>query len=197
MEKSTEDSKLNSTWEFWYASRKKEDHSIPYANRLLPVIEISTINDFIKSYSYIKPVELMERNTDISLFKKGYQPLWESCPKGAYWFLRFKRTDSLSIINLKWERLILALICESFEEPNILGAVLSIRGRETILELWFNYFKSEKIKNNLAHKLRQFLQIDSNYNIFFKDNESSIEDKSTIRNAEIYAFKKKRKSTYN
>lgn len=196
MERETEH-KLNSTWEFWYASRKKEDHSIPYANRLTPVIEIDSMDSFLKSYLYIKPIDQIERNTDISFFKKGYQPLWESCPHGAYWFLRFKRTDSLQLINLKWERLVFALICEQFDEPNILGCVLSIRGRETIIELWFNYFKSAKIKNTLALKMRQFLQIDMNYNIFFKDNESSIEDKSTIRNAEVYAFKKKRKNTYN
>ena len=195
MEKEEKIIKLNSTWMFWYASRKKEDHSIPYDKRLQPVIEIDSLNEFIRSYYYIKPVELMERDKEIGFFKKGYQPLWESCPKAGYWFVRFKRTDSLSMINLKWERLLFALICERFDEPHILGAVLSIRGRETIIELWFNYFKSEKIKNNLAHKIRQFLQIDSDYNIFFKDIESSIKDKSTSRYAEVYAFKK-RKNTF-
>ena len=89
------------------------------------------------------------------------------------------------------------MVGEQLDEPNILGAVLSIRGRETIIELWFNYFKYEKIKNTLAQKLRVVLQIDSNYNIYFKDNERSLMDKSTIRNAETYSFKKQRKSTFN
>ena len=79
----------------------------------------------------------------------------------------------------------------------MLGAVLSIRGRETIIELWFNYFKYEKIKNSVAQKLRSFLQLDQNYTVYFKDNEKSMQDKSTLRNAETYSFIQQRKSTFN
>lgn len=188
---------LNSTWNFWYASRKEKDHNIPYTDRLIKISEFDNLELFLQYYSYIKPVNEIERNTDIGIFKKGYEPLWESCPDGACWFLRFKKTDSPIDINFKWEKLIFAMIGEQLDEPNILGSVLSIRGRETIIELWFNYFKYEKIKNTLAQKLRVVLQIDSNYNIYFKDNEKSLMDKSTIRNAETYSFKKQRKSTFN
>ena len=80
---------------------------------------------------------------------------------------------------------------------NILGAVLSIRGRETIIELWFNYFGYEKIKNNVAKKFREVLSIDSGETVYFKDNKQSIVDKSTLRNAETYSFKRQRKFTYN
>ena len=79
----------------------------------------------------------------------------------------------------------------------MLGAVLSVRGRETIIELWFNYFKYEKIKNSVAQKLRSFLQLDQNYTVYFKDNEKSMQDKSTLRNAETYSFIQQRKSTFN
>ena len=53
------------------------------------------------------------------------------------------------------------LIGEQLEEVKILGAVHSIRGRKTIIELWFYYFGYEKIKNNLAKKFREVLLIDS------------------------------------
>ena len=56
----------------------------------------------------------------------------------------------------------------------MLGAVLSIRGRETIIEIWFNYFKYEKIKNSVAQKLRNILQLDHNITVYFKDNEKSL-----------------------
>jgi translation initiation factor 4E len=79
----------------------------------------------------------------------------------------------------------------------MLGAVLSVRGRETIIELWFNYFKYEKIKNGVAQKLRSLLQLETNFTVYFKDNEKSIQDKSTLRNAETYSFVQQRKSTYN
>ena len=34
-------SKLNSTWEFWYASRKEKDHHIPYEARLTEISSFS------------------------------------------------------------------------------------------------------------------------------------------------------------
>ena len=56
----------------------------------------------------------------------------------------------------------------------MLGAVLSMRGRETIIELWFNYFKYERIKNGVAIKIKSLLQIDSSVTVYFKDNEQSL-----------------------
>ena len=66
------------------------------------------------------------------------------------------------------------LIGEQLEEVNILGVVLSIRGRETIIELWFNYFGYEKIKNNVAKQFREFLLIDRGETVYFKDNKQRV-----------------------
>ena len=57
----------------------------------------------------------------------------------------------------------------------MLGAVLSMRGRETIIELWFNYFKYERIKNGVGVKLKTFLNIDPSLTVYFKDNEQSLQ----------------------
>lgn len=176
--------KLNAVWIFWYASRKEKDHHIPYSDRLSNIAEFSSLEDFFKYYLYLRSVPDIERNTDLGLFKQGYQPLWESCPDGGCWFIRFKKTDDPVDIDAKWEKLLFALvgICvclflgEQFDEPNMLGAVLSIRGRETIIELWFNYFKYDKIKNGVAQKLRSLLQLDhNNVTVYFKDNEKSLQ----------------------
>jgi translation initiation factor 4E len=192
---------LNSTWIFWYASRKEKDHHIPYGERLTKIAEFNTLQDFFKYYLYLKPVNEIDRNVDIGLFKEGYQPLWESCPDSGCWLLRFKRTADLKDINLKWEKVLFSLISEQFEEPHMLGAVLSIRGRETIIEIWFNYFKYDKIKNMVAVKFGKLIlgnqnESESSTTLYFKDNSQSMLDKSTLRNAETYSFKKKRKFTY-
>jgi translation initiation factor 4E len=192
---------LNSTWIFWYASRKEKDHHIPYGERLTKIAEFNTLQDFFKYYLYLKPVNEIDRNVDIGLFKEGYQPLWESCPDSGCWLLRFKRTADLKEINLKWEKVLFSLISEQFEEPHMLGAVLSIRGRETIIEIWFNYFKYDKIKNMVAVKFGKLIlgnqnESESSTTLYFKDNSQSMLDKSTLRNAETYSFKKKRKFTY-
>ena len=192
---------LNSTWTFWYASRKEKDHHIPYSDRLTKIAEFSTLQDFFKYYLYLKPVYDIERNVDIGLFKEGYKPLWECCPDSGCWLLRFKRTADLKEINLKWEKVVLSLITEQFDEPHMLGAVLSIRGRETIIEIWFNYFKYDKIKSLVAVKFGKLILGDQNETeysatLYFKDNSQSLVDKSTLRNTESYSFKKKRKYTY-
>ena len=192
---------LNSTWTFWYASRKEKDHHIPYSDRLTKIAEFSTLQDFFKYYLYLKPVYEIERNVDIGLFKEGYKPLWECCPDSGCWLLRFKRTADLKEINLKWEKVVLSLITEQFDEPHMLGAVLSIRGRETIIEIWFNYFKYDKIKSMVAVKFGKLILGDQNETeysatLYFKDNSQSMLDKSTLRNTETYSFKKKRKYTF-
>ena len=201
MKENTQYLKLNCCWNFYYASRKEKDHHIPYSQRLTKFAEFETLEDFYKYYMYIKPVNLLEKDSDIGIFKKGYQPLWESCPDSGIWLLRFKRTEDLEEINQKWERVVLALVSEQFDEPNMLGAVLSLRGRETIIEIWFNYFKYDKIKNAVQQKFGKILngdKLDSEIGttLYFKDNSQSMMDGSTLRNAEIYMFKKTRKYTY-
>ena len=160
------------------------------------VITTESMEDFLKSYMHLKTIDQLDRNNDIALFKKGYQPLWESCKDGGFWFYRFTRTRDPNVINYYWEKIIFALIGEQFDEPNILGAILSIRGRETIIELWVNYFQSETIKNKVAEKFRALLNSEVAINFYFKDIMQSIHDKSTLKGAETHAFINPRKFTY-
>jgi hypothetical protein len=101
---------LNSKWVFWYISRKEKDHEIPYSDRLKKIAEFSTIEEFFRYYMFIKSPSDMERNTDLSIFKEAYKPLWESCPDGGCWFIRFKKSDDQNNIDLKWEKILFALI---------------------------------------------------------------------------------------
>ena len=82
----------------------------------------------------------------------------------------------------------------------MLGAVLSIRGRETIIEIWFNYLKNLSIKAIVAEKMKELLNFDQSVLLYFKDNEKSLQDRSTLKNAETYNLNAgttvKRKSTY-
>ena len=187
--------KLNSEWTFWYASRKEKDHHIPYENRLTEISTFSDLKSFLQTYLYLKNIKDISRNADISLFKKGYLPLWENCPDSGYWFHRFNEEEEKDV-NYQWEKIVFALIGEQFNEANILGAVLSIRGRETIIQLWFNYFGYDQIKDGLSEKFKKILGLEKNL-IFFKDNKQSMQDKSSLRNAERYNYKRGRKYTYN
>lgn len=102
--------KLNSNWSFWYTSRKEKDHKVPYEDRLKKIASFDTLEEFFKYYMYLKPASEVDRNTDLAIFKNGYKPLWESCPDGGCWFIRFKKNEDPYEIDLKWEKLIFALI---------------------------------------------------------------------------------------
>ena len=191
-----DDKKLNCEWTFWYASRKEKDRHIPYENRLTEICSFNTLKDFFKGFMFIKDIESIPRNNDLAMFKKDYKPLWENTPESAFWLYRF-RPEEEKFMNIKWEELIFSLIGEQFDEPNILGVVLSKRGRETIIELWFNYFGFTKIKNKLEVKFRNLIGLESKDTLFFKENKDSIQDKSSLKNAKTSGYRKRRKFTYS
>lgn len=186
---------LQNCWCIWYVSRKLKDHSIPYEERLKKIGEFNSIEAFVNYYAHMKSANDIERNIDISIFKKGYQPLWESCPNSAFLFCRYKKNEEVNDLNNKWEKLQFSLVGEQFDEPTILGATLSIRGRETIIELWFTYNKDEKLKEDLHTKFMELLNFPNYSSIFFKDNSLSIQDKSTLKNIENLKLSS-RKNTY-
>mgnify|MGYP003300198648 CR=1 FL=1 len=182
--------KLNSIWTFYYTSRKEEDCKIPYQERITKLAEFSNLEDFLKYYMKIKPINEIGHNCDISLFKQGYQPLWESCPDCGFWLYRFKRTDDMKLIHKQWEKIILSLVSEKFNVPHILGAVLSIRSRETIIEIWFNYFNRDSIKTSVLEQFKSLFKDKSDESIFyFKDVKQSLNEGSTLRNIEAHLSK--------
>jgi len=80
----------------------------------------------------------------------------------------------------------LIFVGEHFLDTSIIGAVLSIRGRETIIELWFNYQKVDIRKNYVGQKMKEIMGLENSVVLYFKDNEKSLKDKSTIKNAETH-----------
>ena len=75
---------------------------------------------------------------------------------------------------------------EQFNDSNLLGSVLSIRGRETVIEVWFDYKKNENVKSMIGKKIKEILDLEVTFKLYFKENLKSIEDKSTLKNAEKY-----------
>lgn len=180
------DLKLHSTWTLWHASRKEELHHIKYSDRLTEIANISSLYSFFSSYLYLKSIDEIKRNNDIALFKNKRIPTWEHCRNSACWFVRFKRQDNCSEIELIWEKLVFGIIGEQFNEENMLGCILSIRGRETIIEVWFVYDNNNNRKVNVVSRMKDICQLSNSTIVYFKDNEKSIKENSTLRNAEMY-----------
>ena len=172
--------KLQSEWVLWYISRKEKQIHIPYNERLIKIGSFNTLEDFFQYYVYLKSASDIEKYTDLAFFKKGHKPLWEECPNGGVWFFRMKMNDDPYEKDTRWERLIFALIGEQFDQPSILGAILSVRARETIFEIWFDYRKDNELKKDIVRTLNSIINIDQS-TLFFKDNAISLKVKDYIK----------------
>lgn len=90
-----------------------------------------------------------------------------------------------------WESLLLALIGEQFEEPRVIGAALSLRTKERLLEVWLKDGRNDRVRPRVSNKLRQVLNLDpDNVTLYYKEHQKSIKDMSTMKNAEGFKFMK-------
>ena len=65
--------------------------------------------------------------------------------------MKVKKEDSCDKM---WESLLFALIGEQFEEPKVIGAGLSLRTKERLLEVWLKDGRNEKMRTNISNKIR-------------------------------------------
>ena len=54
------------------------------------------------------------------------------------------------------------------------------------MEVWFDYKKNENVKSMIGNKIKEILELEMTFKLYFKENSKSIEDKSTLKNAEKY-----------
>lgn len=71
----------------------------------------------------------------------------------------------------------------------MIGAGISLRPRETLLQVWLQDGRNVKMRANVSNKIRHFLNLDpAQVTLFYKEHVKSIEDGSTMRNAEGFRF---------
>jgi hypothetical protein len=99
-----------------------------------------------------------------------------------------------------WESLLFALIgkyfcplilCagEQFEEPGVIGASLSLRAKEQLVQVWIHDGRDDRLRANVGNKLRHFLNLDpTTVTLYYKQHIQSIKDGSTMKNAEGFKF---------
>ena len=64
---------------------------------------------------------------------------------------------------------------EQFEEPSVIGASLSMRTKERLLQVWLKDGRSQRVRTNVSNKIRHFLQLDpSSVTFYYKEHQKSI-----------------------
>ncbi len=93
------------------------------------------------------------------------------------------------ILSKLWETLLFGTVGEHFEENDVAGCVLAIRPKEDILSIWNKDNEANPtVRFQIGEKLKALLTLDDNSTIEYKDNQSSMRDKSSFRNARPYMF---------
>ena len=73
--------------------------------------------------------------------------------------------------------LTLVIFCtgEQFEEPKVIGASLSLRTKERLLQVWLKDGRNERMRTNVSNKMRHFLNLDpDSVTLYYKEHQKSI-----------------------
>lgn len=144
----------------------------------------NSVESFWRYYTFLHKPSKMAGECNIHLFRDGNLPMWESFPDGGCWILKLSKNGNL--VDRVWEKLVLSVIGEAFQEPDLVGVVLSVRARQDMVAIWNKDYKSESARFGIGEKLKQLLQLPPSTVLEYKKHMSSIKDNSTYRNAKTY-----------
>ena len=66
-------------------------------------------------------------------------------------------------------------IGEQFDEPKVIGASVSLRTKERLLQVWLSDGRNDQVRTNVSNKIRHFLNLDpTNVTLYYKEHIKSI-----------------------
>merc|ERR1711879_155820 len=175
---------FESSWSFWYSTKPKTSTDETYESKLRKLGSFNTLSGFQNIYAHIvRPCDL-PKDSNYSVFRDDLKPMWETFPSGGCWNLHIvKNNKKLSQL---WEQLLLATLGELFEEPAVIGIMVSKRSKEDVLSVWIKS-SSKNIRFNVGEKFKEvFGSPELALPIEYKDHRSSIKDRSTYHNGKFY-----------
>jgi len=125
----------------------------------------------------------MPKDTNFHVMRYNLKPMWESFPRGGCFIKKMQKWDGGThpALDRMWEVLLFAAIGEAFEDPDVVGVGLSIRAKEDALSIWNRDQSNQPLKAKIGEKLREIWELDPQTIIEYKNNQTSIKDKSTYR----------------
>ncbi|CAM9909680.1 unnamed protein product [Ectocarpus sp. 8 AP-2014] len=187
---------LQTGWSFWYDKKmpKKTQDQTQYQASLHKAGSFNTLEGFWRNYVHLKRPSNISINVNVYLFRdeRGHVPMWERYPNGGCWILRIRKKSgqtNTSVLGKMWQDLVLAVVGEMFEEPNVVGIGMAIRSREDLLSVWNEDNSNEKVRFNIGERLKQVLDLEPSTLIEYKHHQTAMQDMSTFsRNAKAYCF---------
>eukprot|EP01120_Amphizonella_sp_Union-15-10_P005038 TRINITY_DN1577_c0_g1_i1.p1 TRINITY_DN1577_c0_g1~~TRINITY_DN1577_c0_g1_i1.p1 ORF type:complete len:340 (+),score=85.23 TRINITY_DN1577_c0_g1_i1:86-1105(+) len=166
---------LETEWTFWYSKKPKTPPTNFEAN-LQKIGTFNSVQGFWSFYTHMKRPAELQINSDVLLFREGLIPMWESFPQGGSWKLRLKKRSTL--LGRMWEELLFAAIGETFDDPSVVGVVLSKRTKEDQVAVWMS---QNSVKFKVGQKLKHILHLEPNSPIEYKTNNQSLKQNFTVQ----------------
>lgn len=157
-----------------------------YQQNLQELGRFNTLEGFWRHYAYLKKPDAIPKGHNLFMFRHSYIPAWETFPKGGTWIIKVRKKNG--VISRLWEELLFACVGELFEEPDIVGVMLSTRSREDLLSVWNSDNSNPEVRFNIGDKLREILNLDESTQVEYKYFKSAIRDGSSFRNAKPYVY---------
>jgi len=106
--------------------------------------------------------------------------MWETFPKGGCFIKKIKKIED-NMLGRMWEELLFATIGEFFEDPDVVGVVLSIRPKEDALSIWNKDHQNLSLRFKIGEKLKEIWELPMDSQIEYKNHSASMKDRSTYR----------------
>lgn len=160
--------------------------SNPYESSIKQIATVRSVEEFWGVYDFLVRPNDLPTTTDYHFFREGVKPTWEDAAnaRGGKWIVRLKK----GLASRYWEEVILALIgCQFTGIPSneVCGAVVSIRYSEDIVSVW-NRTNDREITERLRDGIKRVLQLPTFVHMEYKPHETSLQDKSSFRNTQVW-----------
>lgn len=197
---------LQSTWTLWFDDKSAASSLVQsvdptgtpgsaqkavWAARIQKLASFDTIEKFAAAYAHLKRAHTLPKGASYHLFRGTECPSWELYPQGGCWILKLQRNapDGQDIdLSVVWERILIACLSEEFAEPDLVGAVLSMRHRENILSIWTLHSDSSA-RFRISEKLKMILKLPPYTVLEFKQHSMSMKDGSSFKNGTAYVIR--------
>lgn len=159
----------------------------PYENSIKRIATVKTVEEFWSTYDYLTRPNDLPTTTDYHFFREGIKPTWEDPhnARGGKWIVRLRK----GLASRYWEEVVLALIGSQFmgiPDGEVCGVVVSIRYSEDIVSVWNKTANDRDITDRLRDGLKRILQLPSFVHMEYKPHETSLQDKSSFRNTQVW-----------
>lgn len=179
---------LETPWSMYFDKKQPKPTDYKnYASNLQRLGFFNTLEGFWRHYAWLKGPDNLPKGHNLFMFRRGLIPAWETFPKGGTWIIKVHKKNG--VISRLWEELVFACIGEMFEEPDVVGVMLSIRGREDLLSVWnSDNQRNPDVRFNIGEKLKEILNLDESTQVEYKHFSSAMRDGSSFRNAKPYVY---------